>query len=89
MQARIESAGRQMGIKLAQDGPWQITPDKWEYKFIPVPSDLCNLCGERVAQGKKPACVHHCQAQVLEFGPIEELVEKMTAKGRKMVLFVP
>lgn len=77
------------GIKLAEIGPWQVGPDKWEWNFIPVPTELCDLCGERVAKGEKPACVHHCQAQAMEYGPVEELAQKMAAKGSKMVLFVP
>ncbi len=78
----------QWGIKLAEIGPWQISADKWQYSYIPVPTELCNLCGERVAQGKKPACVHHCQAAVMKFGPVEELAEEMNAKSH-MVLFAP
>jgi Fe-S-cluster-containing dehydrogenase component len=41
-----------------------------------------------VAAGKKPTCVHHCQASVIEFGPVEELALKLNNKGRQ-VLFVP
>jgi Fe-S-cluster-containing dehydrogenase component len=76
------------GIKLLEDSPWQVAPDKWEYNFIPLPTELCNLCGARVAQGKKPACVQHCQASVMEYGEVEELAKKMGSK-RKMVLFAP
>lgn len=77
------------GIKIAEIGPWEVAPDKWEYSFVPIPTELCDLCGERTAKGKAPACVHHCQAKVMEYGPVEELAEKMVAKGKKMVLFVP
>jgi len=49
---------------------------------------MCTLCGTRVAEGKKPACVQHCQAQVMEYGEVEELSKKMVNK-RKMVLFAP
>lgn len=76
------------GIRLTQVGPWQVTADRWEYNYIPIPTELCDLCGARVAEGKKPACVQHCQAQVMEYGPVEELAAKMAAKG-KMVLFAP
>jgi Fe-S-cluster-containing dehydrogenase component len=46
------------------------------------------LCGERVAKGKLPACVHHCQANVMKFGPVEELAREMEGKSH-MVLFAP
>lgn len=78
----------QWGIKLAEIGPWQIEGDKWQYSYIPVPTEQCNLCGERVAAGKLPACVHHCQADVMKFGPIDELAEEMNKKSH-MVLFAP
>ena len=77
------------GIKLAQIGPWQVSLDRWEWSFIPVPTELCDLCAQRVTNGEKPACVHHCQALTMDYGPVEELALKMAAKGKKMVMFVP
>ncbi len=76
------------GIKLAEIGPWNISGDKWQLTYIPVPTELCNLCAERVAAGKKPSCVHHCQAQVISYGPVEELAKKLADKSHQ-VLFVP
>jgi len=76
------------GIQLAEIGPWQIEGDKWQYAYIPVPTELCNLCGERVAKGKQPTCVHHCQANVMKFGKVEELAKEMEGKSH-MVLFAP
>jgi Fe-S-cluster-containing dehydrogenase component len=77
------------GIKLAKNGPFKLkdTEDKWELTYVPIPTHLCDLCGDRVAAGKKPNCVHHCQASVIEFGTVEELAKKMT--NPRMVLFVP
>ncbi|MBN1538335.1 MAG: hypothetical protein JW908_16480 [Anaerolineales bacterium] len=76
------------GIKIAEIGPWQIQGDKWQYSYIPVPTEMCDLCGKRVAKGKLPTCVHHCQAAVMKFGLVEELVKEMEAKSH-MVLFAP
>lgn len=78
----------QWGIKLAQDGPRQLESGRWEYSYVPMPTSLCNLCEERVAMGKKPTCVHHCQAGVMYYGTVEELAQKMVEKP-KMVLFAP
>lgn len=75
------------GIKVAEIGPWQIEGDKWQYDFVPIPTDECDLCAERVAAGKKPTCVHHCQAAVMKYGDIEELQASMNEK-RKVVTFV-
>jgi Fe-S-cluster-containing dehydrogenase component len=78
----------QYGIKVAQYGPEQTAPDKWDFFYVPLPTDLCNLCKDRVAEGKLPTCVHHCQAKVMYYGPAEELVKQMVEKP-KMVLFTP
>jgi Fe-S-cluster-containing dehydrogenase component len=65
------------GIKILQDGPRQNSNGTWEYSYVPVPTSLCDLCSDRVAKGKLPNCVHHCQAGVMVFGTIEELARKM------------
>ena len=61
---------------------------RWDYFFLPAPTDLCNLCEERVEAGKLPACVHNCQAKVMEYGDVEQLAKKMTYI-KKCVLFAP
>jgi anaerobic dimethyl sulfoxide reductase subunit B (iron-sulfur subunit) len=76
------------GIRLYDDGPWQIDNHKTNWNKIPVPTDLCDLCAERTAAGKKPTCVHHCLADVMRFGTIDELAQELKKKG-KQVLFVP
>lgn len=76
------------GIKLCLIGPMPRTGDKWTFDFIPVPTDLCDLCQERVQGGLQPACVRHCQAGIMKFGTIEELARYMEVKPRT-VLFAP
>lgn len=74
-----------LGIEVKTLGPTKVSPKKWQYDYIPVPTDFCNSCGARRAKDKLPSCVHHCQAGCLEFGKIEELAKKMTSE--KMLLF--
>ncbi|WP_425805701.1 oxidoreductase [Desulfitobacterium sp. Sab5] len=78
----------QYGIKLLTDGARQMPDGKWDLNNIPFPTSLCNLCEDRVAKGKMPSCVQHCQALVMSYGPVKELAEKMARKP-KMVLFTP
>lgn len=78
----------QFGIKLAQYGPVQNSEKEWEWFFVPMVTDLCNLCAGRVAEGKLPTCVHHCQAKVMQFGTIDELAEALK-KTPKSVLYAP
>ncbi|MBR5259676.1 MAG: hypothetical protein IKV48_04310 [Eggerthellaceae bacterium] len=76
------------GIRVMNEGPWQINNRKTNWNKIPIPTDLCDLCADRLAKGKKPTCVHHCLAQVMKFGTIDELCEDLKRK-HKQVLWVP
>ena len=76
------------GIRVHDDGPWEIEEDHMNWNKIPVPTDLCDLCTERTSKGREPICVHHCLADVMKFGPVTELAALMEEKP-KQVLFVP
>ena len=76
------------GIKISEEKPWKVDDDKWELKFVPIPTQLCDMCESRVSQGKLPACVHNCCAHVMHFGTPEELLAKSNEIGRKTVLFL-
>ncbi len=76
----------QTGILVNEIGPWKIDEDVWQLAYMPVPTDQCDFCADRVGRGKLPTCQHHCQAQCIEVGPLEELARKVTAK-KKQVLF--
>jgi Fe-S-cluster-containing dehydrogenase component len=65
------------GIKILQDGPRKNSSGSWEYSYLPLPTSLCDLCKTRVAAGKLPNCVHHCQAAVMAYGTLEELAAKV------------
>ncbi|MFC2057292.1 oxidoreductase [Chloroflexota bacterium] len=75
----------QWGIKVTQVGPWQIDEDKWEYTYVPVLTSLCDLCGKRVNKGKQPSCVQHCQADVIRYGPVEELAKQAADKSYQVL----
>lgn len=84
----LDLAKGEFGISVMEYGPAKEPDGKWDYFYIPVPTDLCNLCQERLDSGKLPSCVHNCQAKVMEYGNVEELAKKMTCI-KKCVLFSP
>ncbi|MEC4272662.1 4Fe-4S dicluster domain-containing protein [Adlercreutzia sp. R25] len=78
----------EFGIKLTEIGPWKLDGSKkWEWDFVPMPTQRCDLCHDRTEAGKVPACVHHCQSLVMEYGPVEELAKKAT-KSRVVIFTV-
>lgn len=80
----------QFGIKVLELGPWQLEDNiHWEYRYIPVPTSYCNLCEHRVADGDLPSCVFHCPANVMEYGPVEELAKSMVEKGKMASILIP
>ena len=76
------------GIKLAEFGPERLGGE-WYWNYVPVPSSLCDLCEDRIGQGKLPACVHHCLAQCMELVPVEGLSAAMAAHGKKVTCYIP
>lgn len=75
----------QWGIRVLQDGPRQKEDGSWEFIYLPLPTSLCDLCADRVEQGKLPNCVHHCQASVMAYGTLEELSELQDGAPRSVV----
>lgn len=81
------------GIKVLDEGPWQKDDSNdagncFNWNKIPTPTDLCDLCVDRVNEGRKPSCVHNCLAACMQFGTIEELAVEL-AKKPKQVLWAP
>lgn len=76
------------GIRVYDDGPWEIEEHRYNFNKIAAPTDLCDLCADRTATGKEPVCVHHCLANVMTYGTVEELAKKLDGKS-KQVLWVP
>lgn len=56
--------------------------------FLPFPTELCILCSPRTKKGLDPACVEHCMANVIKWGPLENLAKELGEKPR-MVLWSP
>lgn len=79
----------QFGIKVSQTGPFMIEGTKRAvFDFVPIPTDLCDLCAERTAKGELPTCVKHCQTGCMSYGPVEALCAK-AASDTKQALFIP
>ena len=74
------------GIVVKQVGPWEYAPDLFQYAFMPVITDQCDQCKDRVGQGKDPTCVHHCQVEVMAYGDVSTL-ENEVPEGSKSVIF--
>lgn len=76
------------GIKIVEMGPVTLQGE-WMWNYIPIPSDLCDLCIDRLEVGKKPLCEVHCLAACLEIVPINTLSDSMASKGDGVTCFIP
>lgn len=78
------------GIKLGEIGPIEFAgkhePDKVDWVFAPILTKACDMCQDRVDMGKMPMCVQHCQAWCMYYGETDDLVKKIDAHGRWMLL---
>lgn len=74
------------GIKVMVDGPWKIDEDNWNFNNWPVVTDLCDLCAERTGKGREPMCVHHCLANIITYGTVEELSQKLASKPKQFLV---
>lgn len=74
------------GVKVHEEGLYQIGDETWTDIFMPIFTDLCDACAARRAGGEElPTCVKHCQANVLKFGEIEELVADLASKPKQVL----
>ena len=83
----------EFGIKVAEVGPFEYTTlpalkDKWEWTYMPVITQACDMCAARTEIGKMPMCVQHCQAWCMYYGEAEELVKRMDGQTRWALLTV-
>ena len=77
----------EFGIKVEEVGPWKYEKDgTWEWTYVPMLTKACDMCEPRVAKGKMPMCVQHCQAWCMYHGEVEELAKKMDGKTRFSLL---
>ena len=76
------------GIKVTEFGPKQLG-GVWEWDYVAVPSRLCDLCADRVAEGKKAKCEVHCVANCIEVLPLEDAPKRIAELGPKCACFVP
>lgn len=79
----------QFGIKVSQTGPFTIEGTKKAvFDFVPIPTDLCDLCASRTIRGELPTCVKHCQTACMSYGTLEDLAKASGGKKKKAI-FVP
>lgn len=74
---------------MVEFGPFEMETGKLEWNYLPFPTSYCDLCADRVEAGGIPSCALHCLANVIEWGPVDELSLKLEAKGSKAVIFLP
>lgn len=77
------------GIKVMEFGPIEMEEGKLEWNYIPTLTSYCDMCADRIENGGVPTCALHCLANVIEWGPVEELAKKLDEKGSKAMIVLP
>ena len=81
-------ADDQGGVRVMQVGPWEYGPDAYQYSFMPVITDQCDHCADRLEGGKDPMCVHHCQAFVMKYGPVDDLSKEVDGSSKSVIYYL-
>jgi len=80
----------QWGIKLNEQGPMRLDGGKVMWNYVPVPSDLCDVCAERIEAGKKPSCVQACLGACMVAVELEKIPEAVAAKkNERVAVYIP
>ncbi len=79
-------SGGTVGIKVHE--LVTVGSDKVHTDFVPVTTRFCDLCADRVKGGEPPACVKHCQATCMVYGPVAALA-KAQEKQPRSALWAP
>lgn len=78
---------KQAGVVVHHEGAWPITEDIWQDTYLPVFTDACDKCANgSAAHDNVPMCVHHCQADVLRVGSLQELAKELERKPKQMLI---
>jgi hypothetical protein len=81
----------QWGIKEVQIGPFKKGEgndgDDWEWFFLPVPTSIFSEWWGDGTRAGKPLAVQVEESATLEYGPIDELAQKLIDWPRQAVLF--
>jgi anaerobic dimethyl sulfoxide reductase subunit B (iron-sulfur subunit) len=73
------------GLRISKLGPLKLGEKDYQYDFVPQFTQWCDLCAERTAKGKQPACAQHCQSRSLEYGDVEELAGRVFREKQMVV----
>ena len=77
-------AGKEGGVKVLEM-VHELPGGRLDVTYFPYFTPACSFCASRVKKGLQPACVQHCMAGILEFGPLKDVAQELPA-DRKVYL---
>ena len=83
-----ENDAQKMGIRVQKLGPWTKPDGSFQYDFLPLPTEWCNLCREQLQEGRQPSCARRCPARCITFGNIETLTHYAELKPKTLLFTV-
>jgi len=69
------------GIEVITLGPYEIEGEL-AMDFLPMATEVCDLCAERSTAGERPFCAEICPTKALTLQSVDELLKILRGKGR-------
>ena len=74
------------GIRVMKLGPWIGPNGKYQYDYLPVPTDWCDLCqASDELKKSKPPFVRHCASGAIKIGTLSDMTELAELKKKLMI----
>lgn len=79
----------QAGVVLNHIGLWESARGPWQDDYLPFWTKSCDLCQNgQAAHDGIPMCVHHCQAQCIKMGEVDQLACELAERPNQALYVI-
>ena len=79
----------QAGVVLNHIGLWESARGPWQDDYLPFWTKSCDLCQNgQAAHDGAPMCAHHCQAQCIKMGEVDQLARELAERPNQALYVI-